>query len=302
MSLGDRGTLVERVASRLASAKHSAAPLPSAPSLAVVPPRPAVDSAPPAEAIAKPDDAFRPVRPPVEINFNRLLTAGFITPNSPPSRLTEEYRLIKRQIIKDAFPDGAVSGNSNIVMVTSSIPGEGKTFTALNLAMSLVSEPGLHVLLVDGDAYHHSLAGHIGVGEEMGLADLLIDSSLKMPDVMLRTNVPNLSFIPPGRPHPHRVEILASKPMARMMADLARRYPDRIIIIDTPPVLVSTEASVLAAYVGQVVVVVEKGRTTNRSLKKTIDLLQGCSNLNCILNKCDLDLYKEGYDSYAYQA
>lgn len=282
-------SLAERVAGRLARGKQ----------VSLSPPPPALAAAP--EAIAEVrkasvGGAF------LDINFARLQAGGFITPQSPRSPHTEAIRGIKRQILRNAFPHdrkgGAGGGNhDNVIMVTSSMPGEGKTFTSLNLAISLCAEHDLFVLLIDGDGHRRFLGDLLGASEGAGLVDILADKNLQIGDLIQRTSIPNLSFVSGGRSHPHSAELLASKQFGLLMQDLAARYPDRIIIIDTPPVLVSTEALVLSGYVGQILVIVEKDRTSIRQLQRTLDMLEGGRNIGCVLNMAPEE---DNFSGYGY--
>ena len=284
-------SLAERVAGRLGGGKPVSAPPP-----------------PPQALAAEAPEAVEPIREAsvggafLDINFARLQAAGFITPQSPRSPHTEAIRGIKRQLLKNAFPNGrkGASGGSNhdnVIMVTSSMPGEGKTFTSLNLAMSLCAEHDLFVLLIDGDGHRRALGGLVGAREGVGLVDILTDKTLQIGDLIQRTSIPNLSFVSGGRSHPHSAELLASKQFGLLMQDLAARYPDRIIIIDTPPVLVSTEALVLSGHVGQTLVIVEKDRTSTRQLQRTLDMLEGGRNVGCILNMVPEE---ENFSAYGY--
>jgi receptor protein-tyrosine kinase len=209
-------------------------------------------------------------------------------------------RVIKRQLLKRIFPSGrrtAAGSNDNIIMVTSSMPGEGKTFTSLNLAMSFCAERDLFVLLIDGDSHRRSLGELLGAKEGAGLVDILVDSNLQLADLIQRTSVPNLSFLAGGRPHPHASELLASKQCGDLLQSIAARYPDRVIIIDTPPVLASTEAVVLSGSVGQTLVIVERDRTSKRHLQRTLEMLEGGRNVGCILNRVPPD---ETFSEYGY--
>jgi receptor protein-tyrosine kinase len=228
-----------------------------------------------------------PARPVLQINFTKLQAAGFITPMSPRTSSTEAIRTIKRQLLKIAFPQerhAPSEGYENVVMVTSSMPGEGKTFVSLNLAMSFCAERDLFVLLIDGDGHRRSLGGLLGAKEDVGLVDILVDNSLQVGELIQRTNIPNLSFLSGGRPQPHAAELLASKQFGLLMQDIAVRYRDRMIIIDTPPVLASTEAVELSGHVGQTVVIVERDRTSKRQLERTLEMLEGGRNIGCVLN------------------
>lgn len=256
----------------------------------------ALPTAAPAPAATPATGTGRPRRPPQEIDLKRLQSEGYVTPSGGGGRLIEEYRIIKRQLLQMAFGrDPDAPPNGHVIMVTSTQPGEGKTFTALNLAMSLASERDLYVLLIDGDTQRQTLAQRLGISANTGLVDLLIEQGLDVGDALLRTNIPNLTFLPAGKNHVHTTELLASKQMANLMTDLAARYPDRVIIIDTPPVLASTEAAALSQYVGQTVVVVENGRTTHRALGRSLDLLQSCKFVSCVFNKSVAASPMEGY-------
>ncbi|MBF0561719.1 MAG: polysaccharide biosynthesis tyrosine autokinase [Alphaproteobacteria bacterium] len=319
---GRKGSsLAERVASRMAAGTlvslHKA-PAPAAPPVVPIEPEffPATPapmvSATPVPMVAKlaavvekspePEKFSEPAAstPPIHINLHRLKSAGVVTPDSPRSVNTEEFRVIKRYLMKIAFPEDPATRikNSNVIMVTSSIPGEGKTFTSLNLAMSFSMERNLYILLVDADNHRHSLSAMIEADiSNVGLIDLLVDHSLHMRDIIFHTDIPNLSFIPAGRPHPQATELLSSKDMATLIGELASRYPDRLIIIDTPPLLASTEGAVLSSHVGHAVVVVEKDRTPKRSLQRTLEMLDGCQNVSCILN---MDTTEHSFSQYAY--
>ena len=265
------------------------------PAATKAPVQPSPNAAP--DATTTPDEVYEPD---LVINFKRLQAAGIITPNSVRTDTTEEFRVIKRQLMKATFnEDGKVRGhNGNVIMVTSSIPHEGKSFISLNLAMSLSMERDLYVLLVDGDNHRHGLSTMLEAEKtKVGLVDLLFDKSLRMRDIIQRTNVPNLSVIPAGQPHPQAAEFMASKGMVNLMDDLAQRYPDRLIIIDTPPVLASTEGVVLSSHVGHVIVVVEKDYTSKRQLRRSLEMLDGCENISCILN---METSDQRFTEYAY--
>lgn len=291
------GSLAERVASRLAGGHQ----MPVAPAASLVETTETIETIEAPVRIetitaANPGGAF------LDINFTRLQAGGFITPETGRTASTEAIRGIKRQLLKTAFPNGrkGVSGGNNhdnVIMVTSSMPGEGKTFVSLNLAMSFCAEHDLFVLLIDGDGHRRHLGGLLGASEGYGLVDIMVDKTLQVSDLIQRTNVPNLSFVSGGRSHPHSAELLASKQFGLLMQDLAARYPDRIIIIDTPPVLASTEAVVLSGYVGQTLVIVENDRTTVRQLRRALDMLEGGRNVGCILNQVPEE---ENFSGYGY--
>lgn len=233
------------------------------------------------------------------IDLVRLQVAGYVTPQSERTRISEEYRVIKRPLLLNAFARGEHRiPNGHLIMVTSARPGEGKTFTSLNLAMSMASERELFVLLIDADVHRGTLMRELGVKAEKGLVDLLVDDSLTLHDTLVRTNVPNLTLLPSGMQHSEATELLASQRMSKLMNDIATRYPDRVIIIDTPPVLASSEAGVLGLLVGQVVMVVEWGSTTRQAVEQALPLIGTCQNINFVLNKATFYVGSDRFGMY----
>jgi exopolysaccharide/PEP-CTERM locus tyrosine autokinase len=170
-------------------------------------------------------------------------------------------------------------------VVTSALPGEGKTYCAINLAMSIAMERDITVLLVDADVARPSVLKVLGLGAEAGLMDILMNDELELADVILKTNVPTLSILPAGRSNRHATELLASRSMSTLLSEIANRYADRIVIFDSPPLLITTEASVLAAQMGQVVMVVEAETTTQNAVREALRLLDSCKHINLIYNK-----------------
>lgn len=236
----------------------------------------------------------------VEINLPELKRAGFVTPDAERSTTVEEFRAIKRPLLRNAMA-GLASGNSldHVILVTSATENEGKTFVAINLAMSIAAERGLNVLLMDADVVKRDVPRRLNFRAKTGFMDLLVNPEMDLADVMVRTNVPDLTILPSGSQETNTTELLAGPEMERLMVDLATRYSDRVIIIDTPPVLLTTETPVLAAHVGQVALVIEAERTTRTEVKKSIELLGACPNVNLILNKVK-DIHSGDYNYYGY--
>ena len=172
-------------------------------------------------------------------------------------------------------------------MITSAMPGEGKTFTAVNLAMSIAMEYNSTVLLVDGDVAHPGFPSLLGSPEGPGLLDLLTNDKIDVSDALLRTNIDRLSILPAGAPQRRATELLASESMARLLHDLATRYPDRIIVFDAPPLLPATEARVLATQMGQIVMVVAAESTSQNTLSKAMETIESCEVVLMMLNKAD---------------
>jgi len=221
-----------------------------------------------------------------EIDVQQLAARGFITPAAPHSQLADEFRVVKRPIIRNALRKGGVAvKNANLVMVTSSLPSEGKTFTAVNLAMSVAMEYDNTVLLIDGDVAHPMLPSLLNVPSEPGLLDLLTRDDLDVADALVRTNVEKLTVLPAGSRHKRATELLASEQMVNLLLELASRYSDRIIIFDSPPLLATTEARVLATHMGQIVMVVAADTTTQHAVSQALSTIESCEIVLMMLNK-----------------
>jgi receptor protein-tyrosine kinase len=188
-------------------------------------------------------------------------------------------------------------------MVTSALPKEGKTFVAINLALSIALEVDSTVLLVDADVANPSVARVMNLPQRKGLMDLLTSDRLEVADVLLKTNVDKLSLLPAGTPHPRATELLASQAMADLVAEMASRYPDRILVFDSPPLLLTTEARVLASHMGQIVMVVESDRTSQMAVTRAIETIESCPIVLMVLNRALRseigNYYGYGYSSYA---
>ncbi len=234
-----------------------------------------------------------------DIDLARLAKAGFVTPDNPGSRTADEFRIVKRPLIANAAGKGAAHiHHANLIMVTSAMPGEGKTFCSLNLAMSIAMEVDRTVLLVDADVARPSLPQTLGLPAGPGLLDVLSERTFDLSRVLIRTNVEKLSFLPSGRPHPKAAEMLASDAMAHLLDDIARRYPDRIVIFDSPPLLVTTEARVLASRMGQVVFVVNADQTLQSDVKRAIATIEACPVKMVLLNRARTP--SQGIYGYGY--
>lgn len=223
----------------------------------------------------------------VTIDFTALHKSGMLTPEETQGKLADEYRAIKRHLLKNAFGEGVVDiGHGNLIMLTSALPGEGKSFTAINLAMSMAMEMDRRVLLVEADVAKPSICKYLGVSEpQQGLVEYLSTPSIELSDVLLKTNVPKLTLLPAGRQHPTSAELLASQNMRDLMDQLSGRYADRVVIFDSPPLLLSTEAVTLSGYMGQVVLVIEAGKTQQSVVKEALALLDPNQTVGAILNK-----------------
>lgn len=252
-----------------------------------------------ADSVKKSDSGRRTTKK-IEIDLEKLHHKGVVTLDHSKSEIAEQFRLIKRPLLANAFnPDSGIK-NGNLIMVTSSLSGEGKSFCSINLAMSIAMEMDHRVLLVDADVARPSIPASLGFSpEEPGLLDLLRDPQCKIPDVMMKTNVKKLTLIPAGRRHAHATELLASQSMHSILAELAQRYHDRIVIFDSPPLLLTSEARVLAGQMGQIVLVVEAERTTQQTVKEALQQIEACDVVNLIYNKARAH-GGGGYYGYGY--
>lgn len=237
------------------------------------------------------------------IDLDSLRARGFIVPDAPPSVTAEEFRLVKRSLLLRASSrlDGGPA-NSNLILVTSAQPGEGKTFCSVNLALSIASERDYTVLLVDADFAKPEVLSTLGLEGGKGLIDVVADPSIDLADCLIRTNIENLAVLPAGRQHHLTTELLASDRMGEIVAEIAERYKDRIIIFDSPPALASSAASVLAMHMGQTVFVVESERTSEAQIRESLSLLSACPNLNLLLNKTQVNFAEHKFGTYyAYE-
>ena len=185
-------------------------------------------------------------------------------------------------------------------MVTSAFPGEGKSFCAINLAMSIAAERDHGVILVDADVARPSIPRVLGIDARAGLMDWLIDGAPDLSRLVLPTNIETLSLLPAGRRHEHATELLASEAMGRLLEQLSQRYPECIIIFDSPPLLVTTESRVLASYMGQIVMVVEAGKTPREAVREALATIAANEIIGLVLNKAEKMETTGYYQGYGY--
>jgi len=255
---------------------------------------------PPADARDARDAGRRSTR--ATIDLGRLERRGYQVPSAPESRIAEDFRQLKRALMSNlARPEAQAGRREALIMVTSALPGEGKTFCSVNLAMSIAMGVDTSVLLVDADVLKPSVHSRLGLPASRGLLDLLCQPQLPLEDVLLATNVPKLSVLPAGTPTPDASELLASDAMDRLLADLAQRYPDRLIIFDAPPLLLTTVGPALAQRMGQVVMVVEAAKTTRESAAQAFASVEACPIVISLLNNCSPRMAARGY-GYGYGA
>lgn len=282
-------SLIEQASRRLEQLRQAGAPMPD-----TLPTPEYVAATPAAAKLAIP--AVPPVQeePPrphvvsrqVDLDLDAMAAAGLVSPNAPRSHIADQYRVIKRPLIANAMGKGAVPiANGNLIMVTSAVAGEGKSFTALNLAMSIATELDNTVMLVDADVARPSILRMLGLPASRGLLDLLVDDKAELSQVLLKTNIDKLTLLPSGTPHTRATELLASDAMTLLIEDISKRYSDRIVIFDSPPLLLTTESRVLASHMGQIVVVVHAEKTLQSDVEHALSTIEACPVKMMVLNQ-----------------
>lgn len=242
----------------------------------------------------------------VEINQEALRDAGLIAPDYHEQLLADQYREIKRPLIANIFGKRVARvDDGNIIMVTSALAGEGKTFTSLNLAISISQEQDLTVLLVDADVAKPHVSNVFGVAELPGLLDAAAGDADEVESLIVPTNMEGLSILPAGAPRSNATELLSGSRMEILVQQLATRCPRRMIIFDTPPLLETTEAKVLTSLAGQVVLVVRAQHTPQGAVAEALYVLGEDKAVNLVLNQSrsagSKGQYHYGY-GYGYSA
>ena len=222
--------------------------------------------------------------------MDRLRDMNMLVPDSElPAEVRSEYRRIKRPLLSNAFgKSSSLVDQGNLIMVTSAIPGEGKTYSSVNLALAIAQERDSTVLLVDCDVTKQGVSRMLGVSNRRpDLTDLLISETMPINDALIKTDVPGLVILPAGQPHEYITEMIASKRMANLMDEFATRYSNRIVVFDAPPMLSTPESQVLAGLVGQVVFVVEAGKTPFTIVEDALDMVPKEKAVGMLLNKSE---------------
>ena len=270
------------------------------------PPRPAAAAIPAREPRAAPAADERPRRmgpaPAArrgKVDREALREGGFIMPDAPVTGLAEEFRIIKRQLLQGASgKTGIAEDKRQTILVCSAAPDEGKTFCAINLALSLASEKDLEVLLVDGDFAKPEILSALGLKGGPGLIDAIADPSADVESFVIQTDIERLSVLPAGRQSNNVTELLASERTRHVLGALTEANERRIVIFDSPPALMASPASVLASKVGQVMMVVRADKTTEADLREAIGLLSGCDNVSLMLNGAGFAATGRRFGSY----
>jgi exopolysaccharide/PEP-CTERM locus tyrosine autokinase len=279
------GSLVERAAALYdlvprapAAGEHPRAPAPVPPVFAPQP----VASAKPVPPRA--DVGPAPDRDRIAIDLPALAERGMIVPGAPVTALAEEFRLVKRQLLQTA-KQVADPAKARTILVCSAKPGDGKTFCAINLALSLAAEKDVEILLVDADFAKPDVLRSLGdTAQRPGLLDAIADDYLDVEGCIVDTDVPQLSLLPAGAKSHSDTELLASDAATAVLERLATANPRRIVIFDSPPALAASPAAELAGHVGQVMMVVRADVTSESDLRDAVALLDGCEHVQLVLN------------------
>ncbi|MEA3001547.1 MAG: protein-tyrosine kinase [Sphingomonadales bacterium] len=307
--LGQSGSLLERAAAlyglEVPTARAGAATV--APRAAPRPepqpepqPQARPEPRPEPEALVRPQQAPRPLPSQrlAAVDRARLRKQGFLDPDAPAGALAEEFRIVKRQLLATAALPGIPEEKRRIALICSAQPDEGKTFCALNLALSLAGEQDVEVLLIDGDFGKPEILPMLGVEPQAGFVDAIADPALDPEGLIVRTDVGALSLLGAGRQVNNVTELLASERTREVLARLAGANPKRILIFDSPPALAASSASVLASHAGQTVMVVRADQTAEADLREALDLLAPCPHVSLLLNGAGFAASGRRFGSY----
>ena len=234
----------------------------------------------------------------VVLDPNALRAAGMLPPAHQEHEIAQQYRRIKRPLINNALGRGVAQlASGNLIMITSAVPGEGKTFMSLNLALSMRLEEDVTVLLVDGDFVNPRLTQILGLDNRPGLLDLVKDPTLAAEAAILATDLPGLSFLPAGRQEANATELVASARMHQVLSKLGSDNPARLVLFDSAPLLVTTESQALAHFAGQVVLVVHADQTPQHVVFDALETLAEDKPVSLVLNQ----ITRHSHSGYYYE-
>lgn len=240
-------------------------------------------------------------RPIAVLDLPNLQERGFLVPDDKTAKIHQEFRLIKRRLLDNAFGRlRPVVKNGRMIMVTSSLPSEGKTFCSINLAISIAIGGEHPVLLVDADIARPSISNTLALDlpDNRGVADYLDTPTIPLADMLLNTSIPGLSVLQAGHLENRPVDLLASTNMARLVDELGRALPRHVIVFDSPPLLPVTETRSLSALVGQVVLVVAAGETPRNAVNEALLQLENCEAVGLLMNKASAQPKTPAYYGY----
>lgn len=241
-----------------------------------------------------------PALQPARLGFSSLRREGMLTPDNMRTNLGFEYNAIKRKLLGNLSAARQQGRLNNVVMITSPRPADGKTFTTVNLAISLASQREARILVVDADIVRRKLSAMFNSSDGVGLVDLVNGRCSDLGAAVRRcADLPSLDVLSAGSDDEHSAELLGSRRMSEVIEEISRRYADGIVLLDTPPVLASPESLTLAGFVHQIVMVVASGQTTRSQLQASLETVAICPNISLLLNKAPEWARIEG-DTYYY--
>ncbi len=236
----------------------------------------------------------------LNINRGNLRAAGLIPPESQERQLAQQYRQIKRPLIANAIGRGTPRlDRGQLIMVASALPGEGKSFTSLNLALSIAMDKDVRVLLIDADVAKPRISSLLSIDGERGLLDALREPAVELDDLVVPTDIPGLSVLPSGRRSEQATELLASARMVEVLQGLIQRDPNLIVVLDSPPLLLTTESQALAQVAGQILVVVRADATSHREVLDALSYLASRPCVSLVLNQ-SVSAAMAGYYYHGY--
>lgn len=244
--------------------------------------------------------AVRSSHPVQEIDRNALKAANFIVPDGPVTGISEEFRIVKRQLLSHVSSNRSDSYDkmANRILVCSAQSGDGKTFCAINLALSIAAEQDYNVLLIDADFAKPGTSSIFGLRKQAGLMDALSNDELMLSNLIVPTDIPGFSILPAGNRTNRDTEFLASARTGDVLDRLAEEDPRRIMIFDSPPALAASPASELAAHVGQAVMIVRADKTSETSLRDALSLVSRCEKIQLMLNGVKFSATGRSFGSY----
>lgn len=240
---------------------------------------------------------------PWHVDQHVLKRAGFLpADDESAARLADEVRRVKRPLLDNLSTMGAQALRyAERIVVTSAVPGEGKSFTAVNLALSLAREPDFEVLLVDGDIPKADITRTLGLEERPGLMDALTNEDCRPAELVVRTDVPNLLVVPAGQRSSLTSELFRGRRMQYVLEQFSARNRQRLLVFDSSPLLATPEAQVLASHMGQVVIVVSAGHTRQHELRAALESLSASQYVGLLLNMSRLPAIENHYYSHYSQ-
>jgi protein-tyrosine kinase len=250
--------------------------------------------------VAEPAKAARRIT----VDRATLRANGYLAEEAQDSHFANHFRRIKRPLVDKAMSSDA-AGEAQVIMVTSALPGDGKTFTSINLALSISLERDVSVLLVDCDVAKRHVAQITGLQDEIGLLDALSDETLDVESLVVATNLPRFSILPAGRRVESTAELLSSNRMRQLVSQLCMHNPRRILLLDSPPLLITNEGRALLKVAGQVVLVTLAGHTPRHAVEDAMALIGAQQAGGIILNQVSpggADGYYYGYGSYGIES